>query len=270
LARIRKFKKQRRKRSQEFFSLYPRRSVNIRGAFGGFPEMLLLVTDTSGRNGSVALARAEMDSAEYASKIDVIETVALAGGTFSAQLVPQIAALLAKHGFNKAQIDAFIVVSGPGSFTGLRVGLAAIKALAEILRKPIVPVSLLELIALASGQQSKVLSVLDAGRGEVYAGEYEVAGESARMVREELMTKKQVLALARGVGGATTIATNDESFLQMAQEEKISVVRVDYPEACQIAVLGLRKLQKGDMISPEELDANYIRRTDAEIFAKQS
>ena len=80
-------------------------------------------------------------------KVEVIEAVPLAGGTFSAQLVPQIAALLTKHGFSKTDIDAFVVVSGPGSFTGLRVGLAAIKALAEILAKPIVPVSLLEVVA---------------------------------------------------------------------------------------------------------------------------
>ncbi len=100
---------------------------------------------------------------------------------FSAQLVPQIAALLAKNGFSKADIEAFVVVSGPGSFTGLRVGLAAIKALAEILRKPIVPVSLLEVLALASGTQGKILAALDAGRGEVYVGEYEIAGESAQV-----------------------------------------------------------------------------------------
>ncbi len=106
--------------------------------------MLLLITDTSGRNGTVALARAaESDT------VQVLEVVPLAGGMFSAQLVPQIAALLQNHGLSKTDIDAFVVVSGPGSFTGLRVGLAAIKALAEILQKPIVPVSLLELIATA-------------------------------------------------------------------------------------------------------------------------
>jgi tRNA threonylcarbamoyladenosine biosynthesis protein TsaB len=238
--------------------------VKICGVFVVFLNMLLLVTDTSGRHGSVALARAQEGSGD----VEVVESVALAGGTFSAQLVPQVAELLAKHGFSKAQIDAFIVVSGPGSFTGLRVGLAAIKALAEILHRPIVPVSLLEVIAIAGGQQGKVLSVLDAGRGEVYAGEYEVAGESARMVREELMTKERVLALARGASIATTKAT-DESLEHMAREKKISVVRIDYPGADQIAPLGLKKLQKGDTVSPEELEANYIRRSDAEIFVKQ-
>ena len=127
--------------------------------------MLLLATDTSGKHGSIALARGNSDGS-----CDVIEVVPLAGGTFSAQLVPQIAALLAHHHLSKNDIGAFVVASGPGSFTGLRVGLAAIKALAEILRKPIAAVSLLEVIALSGGPQGKVAAVLDAGRGEVAGG----------------------------------------------------------------------------------------------------
>jgi len=87
-------------------------------------EMLLLATDTSGRSGSIALARGDANGS-----CEVIEVVPLAGGTFSVQLVPQIAALLAKRGFSKHDIGAFVVASGPGSFTGLRIGLAAIKAL---------------------------------------------------------------------------------------------------------------------------------------------
>jgi tRNA threonylcarbamoyladenosine biosynthesis protein TsaB len=227
-----------------------------------FLKMLLLVTDTSGRNGSVALARVETRSGD----VEVVESVALAGGTFSAQLVPQIAALLANHGFNKTQIEAFIVVSGPGSFTGLRVGLAVIKALAEILGKPIVPVSLLEVVALAGRLRGNVIAALDAGRGEVYVGEYEVAGESARKLREELLTREQVLARAR----PANFVTPDEALSRIAQEAGIQVAHVDSTGADQIARLGWRKLNEGQTISPEELDANYIRRSDAEIFAKQS
>src|SRR5215475_6394136 len=130
--------------------------------------MLFLVTDTSGKQGSVGLVRAGADG------IQLIEAVPLAGGTFSAQLVPQIQSLLGKHKLSKHDVDAFVVISGPGSFTGLRVGLAAIKGLAEILQKPIVPVSLLEVVAVAAGVEGDVLALLDAGRRELYAGEYEV------------------------------------------------------------------------------------------------
>src|SRR3989454_12100239 len=105
--------------------------------------MLLLAADTSGKHGSIALARCEPDGA-----CDALEVVALAGGTFSAQLVPRIAALLAQHNFDKQPIDAFAGASGPGSFTGLRVGLPAIEALAEVLAQPIAAVWLLEAGAL--------------------------------------------------------------------------------------------------------------------------
>ena len=98
----------------------------------------------------------------------MIEIAPLVGGTFSAQLIPQIAELLSSNGFMKTAIGAFAVVSGPGSFTGLRIGLAAVKALAEVLSKPIAAVSLLEVCVLASGAQGKVMSALDAGRSEVY------------------------------------------------------------------------------------------------------
>src|SRR5216110_2464124 len=89
-------------------------------------------------------------------------------------------ALLTKHNFDKQQIDAFAVASGPGSFTGLRVGLAAIKALAEVLAKPIAAVSLLEAVAMAGGVEGDVIAALDAGRKEIYAGEYEVHATSKR------------------------------------------------------------------------------------------
>ena len=225
--------------------------------------MLLLVTDTSGKQGRVALARAaERDG----NNVQVIEEAALAGGMFSAQLVPQIAALLAKHHFSKADIDAFIVVSGPGSFTGLRVGLAAIKALAEILKKPIVPVSLLEVVALAGKAEGGVAAVLDAGRGDTYFGAYEIAGESVQVLQEQLLSKSEFLSAAR----ESTIVTPDLTLAQAAREAGLSVLIVNTPGAETITRLGLRKLRAGETVSPEELEANYMRRSDAEMFVKTS
>ena len=221
--------------------------------------MLLLVTDTSGRHGSVALARAVSSSGD----VELIESVPLAGGTFSAQLVPQITGLLEKHGLSKRDIDAFVVVSGPGSFTGLRVGLAAIKALAEILGKPIVPVSLLELITMASAIRGNVLAVLDAGRGEIYAGEYEV-GESSRLVREQLLSKDEFVSLAAGIA----VVTPDAALEQLASAASRLVQRVEMPSSERIARVGWQRLQAGQTVTPEQLDANYIRKSDAEIFAK--
>jgi tRNA threonylcarbamoyladenosine biosynthesis protein TsaB len=223
--------------------------------------MLLLVTDTSGRNGTVALARTS-----ETEDLQVVEVVPLAGGMFSAQLVPQIAALLQKHGFSKADIDAFVVVSGPGSFTGLRVGLAAIKALAEILQKPIVPVSLLELLATASGAQGKVTAVLDGGRQEVFFGGYVITGEKIEVVREELLLQTHLLTVA----GDSTVVTPDVALAAIARDAGIPVVAIETLNPEMIARFGWKKLQAGVTVTPDQLEANYMRRSDAEMFVKQS
>jgi len=225
--------------------------------------MLLLVTDTSGKDGTVALARAgESDLADA----EVVEVASLAGGTFSAQLVPQIAALLSQHGLSKVDIAAFIVVNGPGSFTGLRVGLAAIKALAEILRKPIVPVSLLELVATASRAQGIVVAALDGGRGEVYFGAYEMTGGSVRLLQEELVSRTDFLSLAR----ESVVATPDSALAAAARDHGLTVFPIERPNAEMIARFGWKKLQAGETVSPEQLEANYLRRSDAEIFVRPS
>src|SRR5438067_13577464 len=169
--------------------------------------MLVLGVDTSGKYGGIALAKCEPDQS-----CDIFEVVSLAGGTFSAQLTPKIAELLEKHHFQKKDIGAFAVVSGPGSFTGLRVGLAAVKALAEVLAKPIAAVSLLEAVAMAGGVEGDVIAALDAGRNEVYAGEYEVGATSKRH-SERLLTREEFLEAAI----AKTVITLDKTVCDVAR-----------------------------------------------------
>jgi tRNA threonylcarbamoyladenosine biosynthesis protein TsaB len=248
--------------------------------------MLLLVIDTSGKDGFVGLARA----GESSGRVEVIEEVQLAGGTFSAQLVPQISGLLEKHHLLKTDIDAFIVVSGPGSFTGLRVGLAAIKALAEILRKPIVSVSLLEVLApdsqmIAAGHNEEncpatypYAVALDAGRGEVFVGQYEImitSGENAsfKALGESLLALDNLAVLLES-GDAQWIATPDQIVFdalgKRVPESLRSRVRrsLRRPRSEEVARTGWQKLKAGETITSEQLDANYIRRSDAEIFSK--
>jgi tRNA threonylcarbamoyladenosine biosynthesis protein TsaB len=221
--------------------------------------MLILAVDTSGKQGSIALAHGSKSGS-----CDVIEVAPLAGGTFSAQLVPQVAALLSKHGFKKQDIDAFAVASGPGSFTGLRVGLVAIKGLAEILEKPIATVSVLETVATASASERKVLAVLDAGRGEIYAGQYEVSTERATMIDERLITL-EVLALSHA---DLTVVTSDRNLAKTLATKGVPVVEVTVQQSDAIARLGWKKILAGETVSPEALEANYIRRIDAEIFTR--
>jgi len=223
--------------------------------------MLLLSIDTSGRNGSIALARTPESPAD---EIEAIESIPLSGGTFSAQLVPQIAALLASHGFTKLDIDAFSVASGPGSFTGLRIGLAAVKGLAEILRKPIAAVSLLELCVFVSAVQGKVMAALDAGRSDVYVGEYEVPAEHIRTPREHMLSRAEFISQARG----WAVVTPDPALAEDATAAGLSVATIAPLTAAGVAALGWRKILSGDTLTPDQLEANYIGRTDAEMFER--
>src|SRR5258706_9602484 len=152
--------------------------------------MIVLAVDSSGREGSLALARAG------GSALEIIEVVNLDGGNFSAQLVPQIAAMLTKHGFAHRNIGGFAVAVGPGSFTGLRVGIAAIKGLAEALEKPIAAVSRLEAIARSSGKQGNVIAALDAGRHQAFVGEYALHDESTFCIKEHLLLWEELGMLA--------------------------------------------------------------------------
>jgi len=221
--------------------------------------MLLLAVDTSGKNGSLALARVGPRPTE----IDVLETVPLTGGAFSAQLVPQIADLLEKHGHSKSDLGGFVVANGPGSFTGLRVGLAAVKALAEALQKPITAVSLLEAVASSSSTRGRVLAALDAGRGDVYAGDYEL-GPRVYMHSERLLSREEFIAAAAG----KAVVTPDGALAAIARSAGVKVELIEYPNSGVIARLGWEHLQRGETIRPEELEANYIRHSDAEIFSK--
>jgi tRNA threonylcarbamoyladenosine biosynthesis protein TsaB len=232
--------------------------------------MLVLAVDTSGKNGSLALARAT--SGQSAREIDVLEVVSLTGGTFSAQLVPQIAASLEKYGLTRNKIDAFAVASGPGSFTGLRVGLAAIKALAEVLQKPLAAVSVLEAVAwnaTASGViGGPVLAVLDAGRGDLYVGDYELDPQ-IRMRSELLLTGDEFLAeISRPDAPPTRIVTPNVLLADKFRAAGLRVEFVEHPDAGAIARLGWQNLQRGKTIRPEALEANYLRHSDAEIFSK--
>jgi len=221
--------------------------------------MLILAIDTSGKQGSIALTQADERSA---SDVETIEVMPLTGGTFSVQLIPQVAQLLSSNGLNKYNIGGFAVVSGPGSFTGLRVGLAAVKALAEVLCKPIAAVSLLEVCAVASGVQGKIMAALDAGRQEVYVGDYEMgAGGDPN---ERLLTRSEFLAQAHG----RIVVTPDPSLAEAAKPASLSVSLFPPITADAVARLGWKKIQSGQTVTPEQLEANYIRRTDAEMLEK--
>ena len=221
--------------------------------------MLIVSMDASGKNGSVALARGDEQ------KFELIASAPVEGGTFSAQLIPQIARLLSEKNLKKSDIDAFAAATGPGSFTGLRIGLTAVKGLAEILQKPIAAVSVLEACVLKSSikyEDARVFSALDAQRNEVYLGEYMLNKGRASRIDELLVTRDEFMKRVQG----KVAVSPDEDLVRIARSAV--VLRIERPTSADIARIGLQKIARGEKVSVEELDANYIRRSDAEIFAK--
>lgn len=222
--------------------------------------MLIVAIDTSGRNGSVALCRGDADTFE------VLQLTTLEGGTYSAKLVPSIADLLLRSNVTKAQLDGLVVVDGPGSFTGLRVGLATVKALCEVLRKPLATVSMLEALAITSGHDAEIVTaILDAGRGELYVGKYQIDKQGARLLRDSLPKLDEFLKLSSSFGSRVVTPAPNIADVLVAAGYRATLVESLRADA--IARIGLRKHLAGVTADPAWLDANYIRRSDAELYS---
>jgi tRNA threonylcarbamoyladenosine biosynthesis protein TsaB len=126
--------------------------------------MLLLALDTSTRQSSVALCSEDELSGEY---------VWNAGTNHSVELLGHIQRMLAESQLTMEQVDAVAVATGPGSFNGVRVALSTAKALAFALKKPLLGVSTLDVIAAQQRQwRAPICAIMEAGRGELYAASY--------------------------------------------------------------------------------------------------
>lgn len=223
--------------------------------------MLVLVVDTAGSTGGVLLARSE-SAPDGKDAIHLLGVSDLQSREFSVQLISAITDLLKKNHLTLAAVDVLAVVSGPGSFTGLRVGLSAVKALAETTSKPIVAVSRLAVMASMAPEAEVVHAVLDAGRGEYYHGVYRDAGWTC--VAESLQTLESLSAsIARAPGLVVASETSVVRALAALAPRQIAPAGVQ--EALPLALAAWKVGRVSDVVS---LDANYLRRTDAEIISK--
>jgi tRNA threonylcarbamoyladenosine biosynthesis protein TsaB len=211
--------------------------------------MRLLLIHTAGSEGSVALAE---DRQIVASEV-------LPGRSSSERLVPAVRRLMALQDWNLRDLTAVVVVHGPGSFTGVRVGLSAAKGFSEAGGISLIAISRLALLAAFVGEgDATVHAVLDAGRGEFYYGQY--AGH--RCVRESLMSQEEVSAAI--AGGSVVVC--EAKVAEMLSE--LHPRLVDEPSAGDALSLALERIAASEFDDVSLLDANYLRRTDAEIFAK--
>ncbi len=210
---------------------------------------MLLAIDTSGPSGGIALASYD---GEFAV---LLGARPIAGGAFSAQLVPAVSALLAENSSTLAHLTVIAAITGPGSFTGLRIGLAAVKAFCEIYPLPIVPVTMLELLA-ASTTAAEITTVLDAGRSQIYLARLRNHDGVFTTLSEEL--------LPLGDLHLTSLALTPDA----AVAAQLGCVTIPRPTPADLALYAVRKLARGLTITADQLDAHYIRRSDAELFAR--
>ena len=219
---------------------------------------MLLSLNTCGNTASVALGVADTKG------VKILATAELAVRTYSARLIPEIAALLQKHQATMSDIEAIVVVSGPGSFTGIRVGLSTAKGLSDGAGIPLIAVSRLALLANASGLPH-VLAAVDAGRGEYYVGEY----RNGNNLGETLMTGEQTVTAAQQPGAGVLVC--DESRAGDASVSACSAlaicgpIYVQPPDAAEALRFAMTRFHARDFDNPETLDANYLRRSDAEV-----
>jgi tRNA threonylcarbamoyladenosine biosynthesis protein TsaB len=236
----------------------------------------LLALDTSSSTGSIAVLR---DGA----CVGMIST--RGEEAYSSRLFRQLQFLLDETSMKLNEFDLFAVCTGPGSFTGLRVGLAAVKGFAEVYQKPVAGVSGLEAVAAQSRSGAMtVIPVLDARRGQLYFGKYRRERKEefdceqwTAEQQESVMTPEEFFGeIARwGTGPeGMTIATPEPALLAASLEQfrassswarNIPFEQVSPILAPHTGMLGYLRAKQGRLTDSLSLDANYVRRADAEL-----
>ena len=197
-----------------------------------------------------------------------------AGRTHSQRLMPMVSALLAEAGLTRDGLDGVAVSRGPGSYTGLRIGLTTGKALAFALGKPIAAVPTLEALAHnLSGTGALVCPVLDAKRGEVYTGLYRTDGRRPETVEPpravDLRAWLERLSDAEGefIFCGDGADTHWKLILEaLGSRAGLAPLHSRLPRAASVAELGRSRIETGGSEDVFGLNPLYLRRSEAEIL----
>lgn len=222
--------------------------------------MLVLAIDTCGPTGSVALGKLA------GRDLEILGQIELEGRSYSATLVAAVGELLAGAGVGLKDVGGMVAVNGPGSFTGVRVGLSAVKGLAETGggggQIPVVAVSRLEVLSRKAGVPS---AALDAHRGEVFL-RLETVGMKAR----ELLAGARELAAMDAVPLRIAVCDDGAAGLLEAAWPDARLVKCAAPVAADALRIGEARLVAGALVDLALLDGHYLRRSDAEIFGEKA
>jgi tRNA threonylcarbamoyladenosine biosynthesis protein TsaB len=212
---------------------------------------MILSIDTCGPVGTIALARLGGEG------LEMLALTGLAGKTYSARLVPAIRELLDAQRAEAGELVTIVVTNGPGSFTGIRIGLATAKGLSELHGTPIVAASRLAVLAHKAGKRA---AALDASRSEFYVGEY--SPEFGVNANEYLAMREDFVARAAALDG--NLAVCETAAHRLAPNSTLTPP----PTAMDALEFALPRLRSKVFDDAATLDGNYLRRSDAEIFAQ--
>lgn len=213
---------------------------------------LLLGIDTCGPSGSVALGRLA------GQHVEILGQAELAGRTYSSTLIAAAGELLARYDASVKTLDAIVVVHGPGSFTGVRVGLSATKGLAEAAGIPVVAISRLAVLAGKAGAQA---ASLDAHRHEIFL---RMSGAGADT--QERLTGVEELAAIPVPITPVAVCDEDSALLMASAWPGVTFLHVPPPTAADALMLAAPRIAEGAFANLALLDGHYLRRSDAEIF----
>ncbi len=215
---------------------------------------LLLAIDTCGPSGSVALGCIRDP------QLQILGQIELEGRSYSATLVTAIADLLTQNKVELSNLAAIVAVNGPGSFTGVRVGLSTVKGLAEPAQIPIIAVSRLEVLASKSGVPS---SAIDAHRHEIFL-RMQTPGERAR----ELLASSAELAAITAAPVRIAVCDDAAAQLLAAAWPSTGLIEAAAPTAADALRLCASRVSARQFVDLALLDGHYLRRSDAEIFGQ--
>jgi len=231
--------------------------------------VIVLAIDTCDSRGSVAVLRDDC----------VLQVVVHdSSEDYSSWLLPAVGRVLETSGVVMDGVDGYAVAAGPGSFTGVRVGLTTVKAWGEVYGKRIAAVSRLEAIAMQGALgRSYVAAFVDAQRGQVFGAVFQRKGEGFERLGEEMVIpsgKFIETATELVKGGSISWVSIDAAVLASEENWKAREARGEQIESISsvlapaVGRIGMRQLAAGRFTDALSLDANYVRRSDAEIFWK--
>jgi tRNA threonylcarbamoyladenosine biosynthesis protein TsaB len=211
----------------------------------------ILAVDTTSDFGSLALCE---------DGRTVEEELLHSADGFGHILFGRVRALLERNGWPLESIHCYAAAAGPGSFTGVRVGLSAIKGMAETLGRGVLAVSNLQAIA-SFGTSPLRAAFFDARRGEVYGAVYDAGGA---MVEAEIVAPFP--EWLRGLPARVEFVTPDPAVFAAALPAEARVTTSPRAIAAAVARIAAREFEAGNAPDPVAIDANYVRRSDAELF----